>query len=135
MAGQTNLRWVFSCLCIGLIAGLSGTLFLYSLDWAWRFQNLHHETVCSSVLAALGFSAVFAGAAQVPITCAILSCEIFGWQLAPYAIVACFMSYYFSGDVGIYNGQVRSAQRKLSAIGEWWQIIIQLIRKSLKRSS
>jgi H+/Cl- antiporter ClcA len=57
------------------------------------------------VLAALGFAAVFAGAANTPIACSIMAIELFGPRLAPYAAVACAMSYYFSGHHGIYKSQ------------------------------
>lgn len=61
--------------------------------------------VSFQLLAAVGFAAVFAGAANTPIACVLMACEIFGFQIAPYAIVACFMSYYFSGHHGIYSAQ------------------------------
>lgn len=57
------------------------------------------------LLAALGFAAVFAGASNAPIACSLMAIEIFGYQLAPYAFVACFVSYYFSGYHGIYKSQ------------------------------
>ncbi len=63
-------------------------------------------------LGALGFAAVFAGAANVPITCTIMACELFGFTLLPYALVACFFSYYFSGHPGIYRSQ-KYSQKKL----------------------
>ncbi len=57
------------------------------------------------LLAALGFAAVFAGAANTPIACSIMAMEIFGFEIAPYAFLACLMSYYFSGNHGIYKSQ------------------------------
>jgi H+/Cl- antiporter ClcA len=57
------------------------------------------------LLASVGFAAVFAGASNTPIACSIMAIEIFGPSIAPYAIVACFMSYYFSGHHGIYKSQ------------------------------
>lgn len=58
-----------------------------------------------SLLAALGFAAVFAGAANTPLTCALMAAEIFGWKIFIYALIACYMSYYFSGHSGIYRTQ------------------------------
>lgn len=57
------------------------------------------------LLASVGFAAVFAGAANAPIACTLMAMEIFGPSIGPYALVACFMSYYFSGHSGIYKSQ------------------------------
>jgi H+/Cl- antiporter ClcA len=63
------------------------------------------------LLAAVGFAAVFGGASNTPIACSIMAMEIFGYEIAPYAIIACFMSYYFSGHKSIYKSQ-RIIQKK-----------------------
>ncbi len=57
------------------------------------------------ILAAVGFVAVFGGAANAPIACTIMAIEIFGLSILPYALITCFMSYYFSGHNGIYYSQ------------------------------
>ncbi len=51
-------------------------------------------SVPGPLLASLGFSAVFAGAAGAPIACSILSIELFGIGLAPYALIVCLMSSF-----------------------------------------
>lgn len=61
--------------------------------------------VSFKILAAVGFAAVFAGASNTPIACSVMAIEIFGLPIAPYAIVACFASYHFSGVRGIYKSQ------------------------------
>lgn len=57
------------------------------------------------LLASIGFAAVFAGASNTPIACSIMAIEIFGAAIGPYAIVGCFVSYYFSSHHGIYKSQ------------------------------
>ncbi len=57
------------------------------------------------LLAALGFVAVFAGAANTPIACSIMAIELFGPTIAPYAFFCCFTSYLISGKMGIYESQ------------------------------
>ncbi len=57
------------------------------------------------LLAALGFVSVFGGAANAPIACIIMAIEVFGIEIAPYAFITCYMSYYFSGHKGIYQSQ------------------------------
>lgn len=66
-----------------------------------------------SLLAGLGFAAVFAGAANTPIACAIMAAEIFGPMILPYALLACFVAYLCSGQRGIYKSQLKSPKRKV----------------------
>ncbi len=56
-------------------------------------------------LAALGFVAVFAGAANTPLACFIMGAELFGGGFLPYLFIACTVSYLFSGHTGIYLSQ------------------------------
>ena len=58
-----------------------------------------------SVLAAVGFVAVFAGAANVPVACTLMAMELFGAEIGVYAAVACVVSYLCSGHHGIYRAQ------------------------------
>ncbi|WP_136415922.1 voltage-gated chloride channel family protein [Herbaspirillum sp. ST 5-3] len=58
-----------------------------------------------SMLAVLGFVAVFAGAANTPIASTIMAIELFGPEIGPYAGIACVVSYLFSGHTGIYRAQ------------------------------
>ncbi len=65
------------------------------------------------LLAGMGFAAVFAGAANTPLTCTLLAIEIFGSQIGIYAAIACVVSYLFSGHAGIYHSQ-KSGYSKIS---------------------
>ncbi|HEY4093280.1 MAG TPA: voltage-gated chloride channel family protein [Luteibacter sp.] len=58
-----------------------------------------------AMLAGLGFVAVFAGAANVPLACTVMAIELFGPAIAPFAAIACVASYMFSGHTGIYHAQ------------------------------
>lgn len=57
------------------------------------------------MLAALGFVAVFAGAANTPLACTFMALELFGSHIGVYAATACVVSYLFSGHTGIYRSQ------------------------------
>jgi len=63
------------------------------------------------LLAAIGFVAVFAGAANTPLACLLMAVELFGASLALPAAVACVMAYLVSGHQGIYRAQ-RVAEAK-----------------------
>ncbi len=57
------------------------------------------------MLAALGFVAVFAGAANTPLASTIMAIELFGPQIGPFAALACVVAYLCSGHSGIYRAQ------------------------------
>jgi H+/Cl- antiporter ClcA len=59
----------------------------------------------SSLLAGMGFVAVFAGAANTPIASTFMAVELFGGEAGAFAGIACVVSYLFSGHTGIYNSQ------------------------------
>ncbi len=59
----------------------------------------------TAAYAALGFVAVFAGAANTPLACTLMGIELFGGGLALPLFAACFLSYVFSGHRGIYHAQ------------------------------
>lgn len=67
-----------------------------------------------SLLAAVGFVAVFAGAANTPIASTLMAMELFGAEIGVFAAVACVMSYVCSGHAGIYRAQ-RVAHSKTEA--------------------
>ena len=65
----------------------------------------------AALLAAIGFVAVFAGAANTPIASTLMAMELFGAEIGVYAAIACVVAYLFSGHAGIYRAQ-RSGHAK-----------------------
>jgi H+/Cl- antiporter ClcA len=59
-----------------------------------------------SLLAGMGFVAVFAGAANTPIASTLMAVELFGAEAGAFAGIACVASYLFSGHAGIYSSQL-----------------------------
>jgi H+/Cl- antiporter ClcA len=59
----------------------------------------------TSLLAGMGFVAVFAGAANTPIASTLMAIELFGSEAGAFAASACVTSYLFSGPAGIYHAQ------------------------------
>lgn len=57
------------------------------------------------LLAGMGFCAVFAGAANTPISSTLLGMELFGSEAGIYLGIASVISYLFSGHAGIYGAQ------------------------------
>ncbi|MCL5994983.1 MAG: chloride channel protein [Chloroflexi bacterium] len=57
------------------------------------------------LLAAIGFAAVFAGASNTPLACAVMAVELFGSGGFVYMLVGTVTSYIFSGHRSIYTTQ------------------------------
>ena len=58
-----------------------------------------------SLLAGIGFVAVFAGATNTLLACILMGVELFGIQASPFIIIACAMAYLFSGHRSVYASQ------------------------------
>jgi H+/Cl- antiporter ClcA len=57
------------------------------------------------VLASIGFVAVFAGASNTPLACAVMGVELFGSGSTVYLFLGCVIAYLTSGHRGIYSTQ------------------------------
>ena len=68
-----------------------------------------------AMLSAIGFVALLAGAANTPIAASIMAVELFGADVAPYAAVACVISFVMTGHRSAYPSQVL-AMKKSSSI-------------------
>jgi H+/Cl- antiporter ClcA len=64
-------------------------------------------------LAAIGFIAVFAAAANTPLTCVVLGVELFGGEPVLAFGIAVFVAYTLSGHRGIYASQRVAATKGL----------------------
>lgn len=67
----------------------------------------------TDLLAAMGFVAVFAAAANTPLACVFMGIELFGSQHALFIAIACFIAYLFSGHSGIYSSQIIGSPKHL----------------------
>jgi H+/Cl- antiporter ClcA len=72
----------------------------------------------ASLLAAMGFAAVFGGAANTPIASTLLAVELFGSEAGAYAGIACVIAYLFSGHNGIYTAQRVGRTKHLNNVAE-----------------
>jgi H+/Cl- antiporter ClcA len=67
-----------------------------------------------ATFAAIGFVSVLAGAANTPIAASIMAVELFGPTIAPYATVACVVSFLITGHRSVYPSQVISMSKSPS---------------------
>jgi H+/Cl- antiporter ClcA len=68
------------------------------------------------IMAAIGYVAVFAGAANTPLACTVMGVELFGAQVAVPVAVACVVSFVCSSHRSIY-GRQRVSVRKDGRFG------------------
>ena len=103
--GAFALKIVFTALTLG--TGFKGgevtPLFCIGATLGAAFAHLTGQP--PAFFAALGFVAVFAGAANTPLACIVMGIEIFGAQMAVPMGAACIVSYILSGHRGIYLSQ------------------------------
>jgi len=67
-----------------------------------------------ATFAAIGMTALLAGAANTPIAASIMAVELFGPVVAPYATVACVISFLMTGNRSVYPSQVLSVVKSES---------------------
>jgi len=67
-----------------------------------------------ALMAAVGFVAVFSGAANTPISSSIMAMELFGSEIGIYVMLACVVAYLCSGHTGIYRSQRIGQAKHLS---------------------
>jgi len=90
-------------LAAGGIGGVVTPIFFVGAQAGAMFSGFLQ--VDSATLAALGLVAVLAGTANTPLAASIMAIELFGAEIAPYATVACVISFLITGKQSIYPHQ------------------------------
>jgi len=67
-----------------------------------------------ATFSAIGFVSLLAGCANTPISASIISIELFGPQLTPYAAIACIISFLMTGHRSVYPSQILAARKSAS---------------------
>jgi len=55
--------------------------------------------------------ALLAGATNAPIAASIMAIELFGGKIAPYAAIACVISFLITGHRSIYPSQILNMRK------------------------
>lgn len=99
-------------LSFGGSGGIVTPIFFVGATSGSVFGSLIGESL--QLFAAIGMVALLAGAANTPISASIMAVELFGSQVAPYAAVACIISYLITGHRGVYPSQVLAVTKSPS---------------------
>lgn len=99
------LKLIFTALTLGsgFVGGEVTPLFVIGSTLGYTLGVL--LGVEPAFMAAIGFVAVFAGASNTPLACALMGMELFGGGSAMYLILGCVMAYLASGHRSIYTTQ------------------------------
>ncbi|ACI52380.1 Chloride channel core [Gluconacetobacter diazotrophicus PA1 5] len=108
-----KLAFTVAALATGFKGGEVTPLFFIGAGLGNALAPLLHAPV--DLLAAVGFVAVFAGAANTPLACTLMGIELFGAADIVYLAVGCFVAYLCSGHSGIYRAQ-RIGTRKTHCV-------------------
>jgi chloride channel protein, CIC family len=112
--GAFLLKILFTAITLGFggSGGIVTPIFFTGATAGSAFANvLGFDT---SLFSAIGMVALLAGAANTPISASIMAIELFGPQIAPYAAVACIISFLMTGHRSVYPSQVLSLAKSSS---------------------
>jgi H+/Cl- antiporter ClcA len=103
-------------LSFGGSGGIVTPIFFIGATSGNTFANLFGLDV--AMFSAIGMVALLAGAANTPISASIMAVELFGPAVAPYAAVACIISFLMTGHRSVYPSQVLSMTKSASILVE-----------------
>ena len=97
---------VFTVLTLnsGGSGGIVTPIFLVGATAGSLFADLLH--LDRATFAAIGMVSLVSGAANTPISASIMSVELFGPELAPYAAVSCVVAFLMTGHRSVYPSQI-----------------------------
>lgn len=99
-------------LTVGGSGGIVTPIFFIGATSGVFFANVLH--LDTATFAAIGLVSVLAGAANAPLAASIMAVELFGPQVAPYAAVACVISFLITGHRSVYPSQVLAIKKSPS---------------------
>lgn len=117
LGGQQTVWYAFilKALCTSITLNFGGSggivtpiFFIGASSGTWYAQFMGLDT---ATFAAIGLVALLAGAANTPIAASIMAVELFGPTIAPYAAVACVISFLMTGYRSVYPSQLLSIQK------------------------
>ncbi|MGO9139401.1 MAG: chloride channel protein [Syntrophales bacterium] len=67
-----------------------------------------------ATFSAIGLVSLLAGAANTPVAASIMAIELFGANIAPYAAIACVISFLITGHRSVYPSQILAFKKSAS---------------------
>jgi H+/Cl- antiporter ClcA len=111
--------------------GIVTPIFFVGASSGSLFATFFHLDLAT--FAALGLVSLLAGAANTPIAASIMAMEMFGQAIAPYAAVACVISFLITGHRSVYPSQILAIKKSPSIEVEVGQEMEELEPKAAPR--
>jgi H+/Cl- antiporter ClcA len=113
-AGAFVLKMLFTAITLGFggSGGIVTPIFFVGATAGSAFGGMMGFDL--ALFSSIGMVALLAGAANTPISASIMAIELFGPEVAPYAAVACIISYLMTGHRSVYPSQVLSQAKSSS---------------------
>ena len=108
------LKTIFTSITLGFggSGGIITPIFFIGSTAGALFATLGGLDVAT--FSAIGLVSLLAGAANTPIAASIMAVELFGPKVAPYATIACVISYLMTGHRSVYPSQVLTTKKSSS---------------------
>lgn len=108
------LKTIYTSITLGFggSGGIVTPIFFIGSSAGTLFASIFNLDVAT--FAAIGLVSVLAGAANTPIAASIMAMELFGTQIAPYATVACVVSFLITGHRSVYPSQILEMKKSES---------------------
>ncbi len=105
------LKTIFTGVTLGFggSGGIITPIFFVGSSAGTIFASIFRLDVAT--FAAIGLVSLLAGSANTPIAASIMAMELFGISLAPYATVACVISFLITGHRSVYPSQILSMKK------------------------
>lgn len=114
--GTFLLKMLFTALTLHF-GGSGGIILPILVIGATAGNAVGHVVAGSSpFFATVGMASLLAGAANTPIAATILVLELFGPSIAPYAALACVISYLMTGHRSVFPSQIISVVKSASLV-------------------
>ncbi len=113
-AGAFVLKMLFTAITLGFggSGGIVTPIFFVGSTAGSAFGSVMGFDL--TLFSSIGMVALLAGAANTPISASIMAIELFGPEVAPYAAVACIISYLMTGHRSVYPSQVLALAKSSS---------------------
>jgi H+/Cl- antiporter ClcA len=111
-------KMIFTSITLGFggSGGIVTPIFFVGATSGNAFANLFG--LDAPMFSAIGMVALLAGGANTPISASIMAVELFGPAVAPYAAVACVISFLMTGHRSVYPSQVLAMSKSQSIFVE-----------------
>ncbi len=108
------LKAVFTSITLsfGGSGGLISPILFVGTTAGAAFAQLFNYDI--SIFAAIGMVSLLAGATNTPIASSIMAVELFGSSIAPYAALACVISFLMTGHRCVFPSQILGIRKSMS---------------------